>query len=102
MITRKCRLCGTEFHLTGNHDGAKMFCCAEHAKQYRRSYSRDYDKMFYQKHIEKYRRPKQVLTCKRCGNEFTGHGNEKYCTDCINSGGWYMNKILSQRKVEFA
>jgi len=38
------------------------------------------------------------ITCKRCGGTFMGKYCQKYCPDCIRSGGWLLRVYGRNRK----
>lgn len=91
---RQCRRCGTDFTVCYPH-WHQMYCSAE----CRKASESDKFKSWYSKH-RKCTKKEFERTCRKCGAKFVAQYTQQYCEDCINSGGWYMNKLMWNRKVD--
>lgn len=92
----RCRECEKYFIPTYQN---RLYCCVECAKESRRKALNAAKEKYYITHIGKFQKPKRELTCKSCGNTFYGHGNAKYCDNCLKSDDPQMKKLYYQRKA---
>ena len=93
IILKVCKRCGKEFYVT-YPQYAKVYCSSECCRKSRNDRWRDRARQSYTP-----RKP-YTVTCKKCGKEFPGRWNQGYCSDCINDGSPYMNKLKYYRTCE--
>ena len=85
-MRKTCPICGEQFE-TGRYGGRRQ-CCSDacsHERILRRM--RSYDKRYHKRKYVK-RAPKEH-TCPLCGRTFYGHGNAKYCIECLETSQSY-------------
>ena len=100
-INRNCRHCGKPFTVDGTC-GGKCYCSTECRDAERKKLTKIYRMNFQRKHGAKARVTPYEKTCTRCGQTFIGKYQQKYCPDCLETGGCYMHKLRDQRSTDFS
>ncbi len=88
-----CRICGNRF--TGTN--GKACYCSDHCRTIgKEQRSREWE--------ERCRKPRHIKSifstkqCAKCGKEYRGTKNSKYCDNCMLTGGSKMREYYYHRK----